>query len=81
MMSCTSAKYFGQEGTIIKRRFMVFADATQPPGPRRMLISAIRAEILDLLTKRQYRTPLTDLRRIIREGKQELVNKGFAKVV
>ena len=46
-----------------------------------MLISAIRAEISELLTKRQYRTLLTDLRRIIREGKQELVNKGFAKVV
>ena len=36
-----------------------------------MLISARRAEMSDLLTKRQYRTLLTDLRRIIREGKEE----------
>jgi endonuclease YncB( thermonuclease family) len=36
-----------------------------------MLISARRAEMADLLTKRQYRTLLTDLRRIIREGKEE----------
>lgn len=36
-----------------------------------MLISAPGAEIPDLLSKRAYEKLLTDLQRIIREGKQE----------
>jgi len=36
-----------------------------------MLISATVAEMPDLLTKRNYKKLLTDLQRIIREGKED----------